>query len=192
MKNISWYFFVITILLFSVNSFAQDENHDAMMKAWQESMTPGPQHKLLAEMVGEWDGEITMWMDPETPPQTYQGTTKYESIFDGRYIVGHYSGIMMGMPFSGMDITGYDNIKKVFFTSWIDNMGTGVLYVEGNYDEKTKTYTYSGETVDLFGNKMTVKNVITIQDKDHNTFEMFMNTGKGEMKTMEIKYTRKS
>lgn len=192
MKNISRFLVLGIILFISATSLAQDENQDAMMKAWQESMTPGPQHALLAEMVGEWDGEITMWMDPETPPQTYQATAKYESIFDGRYIVGHYNGMMMGMPFNGMDVTGYDNIKKVFFTSWIDNMGTGVLNVEGSYDDKTKTYIYSGETVDVFGNKMTVKNVITIQDKDHNTFEMFMDNGKGEMKTMEIKYTRKS
>ena len=179
-------------LLFTLSSFAQDANQEEMMKAWQQSMTPGPQHQLLAEMVGEWEGDISMWMDPSQPPQTIKGNAKFESIFDGRYIVGHYDGDMMGMPFNGMDITGYDNVKKVFFTSWIDNMGTGVLYVEGSYDEKSKTFTYTGDTVDPFGNKMKVKNVITIIDKDHNNFEMFTDMGTGEVKSMEIKYTRKS
>ncbi len=192
MRNISKFILIFSIGLFSLSTFAQDMDQEAMMKAWQKSMTPGPEHKMLANMVGEWDGEISMWQDPSQPPQTSKGSAQFESIFDGRYIIGKYTGNMMGMPFSGMDITGYDNVKKMFFTSWIDNMGTGVMYVEGTYDKNSNTFNYTGETADPMGNKMKVKEIITIIDKDHNKFEMFMDTGKGEIKSMEIKYTRKS
>ena len=183
----------LTIICFSVflslTVFAQDQ--DAMMKEWQMAMTPGAEHKMLSNVVGEWEGDISMWMDPTQPPQISKGTVKYESIFDGRYIIGKFSGKMMDMPFSGMELSGYDNIKKVYFSNWIDNMGTGILYVEGTYDKSSNTYNFTGETVDPSGNKMKVREVVTVIDKDHSKFEMYMDMGKGEMKSMEISYTRK-
>lgn len=188
-------FTIFTLFLASVfpvyNTIAQEIDKDAMMKAYQEAMTPGPQHKMLAEMVGNWEGDITMWMDPTQPPQKTKGTATFESIYDGRYIIGHYGGNMMGMPFHGMDITGYDNAKKVFFSSWIDNMGTGIMNLEGTYDSNNHAFNYSGEMVDPIGNKMKVREVLTVTDKDHTKFEMFMDMGSGEMKSMEILYTRK-
>ena len=191
MKLFSTLVLFLALVFPSYNAIAQEMDKDAMMKAYQDAMTPGPQHKMLAEMVGDWEGDITMWMDPSQPPQKSKGTTKYEAIFDGRYIVGHYTGNMMGMPFAGMDITGYDNTKKVFFSSWIDNMGTGMMNLEGTYDDANQTFNYSGEMLDPMGNKMKVREVLTVTDKDHTKFEMFMDMGGGEMKSMEILYTRK-
>jgi hypothetical protein len=111
---------------------------------------------------------------------------------DGRYVVGHYSGMMMGMPFNGMDITGYDNALKAFQNVWIDNMGTGMMITEGFIDKDANTITYKGKMVMPDGSKADVKNVVTILDKDHSTFEMFVDMGSGETKSMEIKYKRKS
>jgi hypothetical protein len=190
MKKFSVFVFIFSLLLCTYTSFAQEVDQEAMMKAWEKYMTPGEEHKMLAENLGKWEGDITMWMDPTQPPQKTKGTADYESIFDGRYIVGKYSGNMMGMPFNGMDISGFDNAKKVYFTSWIDNMGTGVLYVEGTYDKGTNTINFTGETVDPMGNKTKVREVITFLDKDHFKFEMYMDMGQGEMQSMEISYTR--
>jgi hypothetical protein len=192
MKLFSKVIFSLSAILISFTSFAQDMDQDAMIKAWQKSMTPGPEHAMLANMVGEWEGEISMWEDPNQPPQTSIGTVNYESIFDGRYIIGKFSGNMMGMPYSALEVDGYDNIKKVFFSSWVDNMGTGLMYVEGTYDKNSNTLTYKGDTAGPMGNKMKVREVITIIDKDHSKFEMFMDMGTSEKKSMEIKYKRKS
>lgn len=183
---------LITIFIITTNcSFTQDMSQEDMMKVWQEFMTPGNEHKMLEEMIGEWDGDITMWMDPSQPAQKYKGTATYTSIMGGRYIQGKYGGEMMGMPFEGMDINGYDKAKKMFFTFWIDNMGTGSMYLEGKYNPENKTIDFDGETVDPMGNKMKVREVVKMIDKDHSTFEMYMDQGQGEMKSMEIKYTRK-
>ncbi|MFZ2323904.1 MAG: DUF1579 domain-containing protein [Ignavibacteriaceae bacterium] len=192
MKLFSKFIFILIPGLFSLSAFAQNMDQDAMMEAWQKSMVPGPEHKMIANMVGEWDAEITMWTDPSQPPEITKGAAVYESIFDGRYIIGYYDGITLGMPFSGMNISGYDNVKKVFFSSLINNMGTGVMYLEGTYDKNSNTYNYSRETLDPMENKMKVREVITIIDKDHSKFEMFVNMGNDEMKSMEINYSRKS
>ena len=184
-------FSLMILLLLSFTVYAQDANQDQMMKEWQTYMTPGPEHEMLKSMVGEWEGDITMWMDPTQPPQTMKGTAKYESIMDGRYVVGKYTGTMMGMPFNGMDLTGFDNALKVFQNVWIDNMGTGMMQVKGSYDKAANTITYKGKMVVPNGSKVDVRNVVTIIDKDHSTYDMYVDMGAGETKTMEIKYIRK-
>ncbi len=47
-------------------------------------------------------------------------------------------GKMMEMPFHGIGTEGYDNVRKKFMASWIDNMGTGILLMEGTYDALRK------------------------------------------------------
>jgi hypothetical protein len=187
---------LLFVFLFAVSSnflFAQEEGEEmdpAMMKAWQESMTPGPMHEMLASRVGEWKAEVTMWMDPSQPPTTSEATTVCESMLGGRYFKSTHTGMMMGMPFEGFEISGYDNVKKKFFNVWIDNMGTGMMVSEGTYDEATKTLTYTGQMTEPMGTDMNVREVITAPDKDHSTFEMYVDMGGKEVKNMEIKYTR--
>jgi hypothetical protein len=48
---------------------AQDE---ASMKAWQNYMTAGDVHKMLATNDGTWNEDITMWMVPGAPPTKVQ------------------------------------------------------------------------------------------------------------------------
>ena len=54
----------------------------------------------------------------------------------------------------------------------------------------SNTYNFTGETRST-GNKMKVREIVTVIDKDHSKFEMYMDMGKGEMKSMEISYTSK-
>ena len=168
---------------FNSFSFAQDED---MMKAWQEFMTPGPMHKMMSGMVGEWNTEMKMWMDPSQPPTESKGKMKYEAIMDGRYFLGKFEGEYTGMPFHGMEISGYDNAKKMFFSTWIDNFGTGIMMLEGKMDEATHTITYRGTTTDPMGKEMRVKEIIKNIDDDHSFMEMYMEQDGKEMKTMEM------
>ena len=194
MKN---FLVLFTLVLFAVslNSvFAQEEGegmNEEMMKAWQESMTPGPMHEMLAHKVGEWKAEVSTWMDPSQPPSVSEATTVCESFFGGRYFKSSHTGDMMGMPFEGFELSGYDNIKKKFFSVWMDNMGTGIMTTEGTYDEATKTITLTGSMMDPMGNDMKIRELVKVIDNDNTMFEMYMEvSGKPEMKWMEIKYTR--
>lgn len=181
------------LIMFSIPVLAQDENYqEEMNKAWTEYMTPGPMHELLSKGVGEWTGEIKMWMAPDQPPTESTGTTVIQPILGGRYFEGHHTGSFSGMEMDGRDITGYDNAKKKFFSTWIDNFGTGIMYLEGTYDEGTQTFTYTGTSVDpMTGKDVPVKETIRKIDDDHHQIEMFMTDNGQEFKTMEINYTRK-
>lgn len=182
----------LLISIFTDISYAQDStNHDAMMKAWQAYMTPGPMHQMLAKGVGEWTANIKMWEDPSKPPTESKGTSEVKSILGGRYIQGNYKGTFNGMEMNGQDITGYDNAKKKFFNTWIDNFGTGIMYLEGTYDEGTSTLTYTGTSIDpMSGKDMPVRETFKQIDADHQHMEMFMTDKGQEFKTMEIDYTR--
>ena len=76
---------------------------------------------------GEWNEEVTMWMAPGAPPTVSKATAKNEMIMGGRYQLSKSTGTMMGMPFEGMSTVGYDNAKKQFTSTWIDNFGTGTM-----------------------------------------------------------------
>ena len=53
MKLFSKFIFILIPGLFSLSAFAQNMDQDAMMESWQKSMVPGPEHKMIANMVGE-------------------------------------------------------------------------------------------------------------------------------------------
>ncbi len=179
--------------VFCVSSFAQDEqNQEAMMKAWQDYMTPGPMHEMLAKGVGEWMANIKMWEDPSKPPTESTGTSVVKSILGGRYFQGSYTGTYNGMEMNGQDITGYDNAKKKFFNTWIDNFGTGIMYLEGTYDDSAKLFTFTGTSVDpMSGKDIPVRETFKMTDADHQHMEMFMTQNGQDFKTMEIDYIRK-
>ena len=48
-------------------------------------------------------------------------------ILGGRYLEQRYEGTMMGQPFSGIGVTGFDNYKKKFVSTWVDSMGTAIM-----------------------------------------------------------------
>ncbi|MCD2259404.1 DUF1579 domain-containing protein [Psychroserpens luteolus] len=180
---------LIVLLVFCANGYAQTPEE---MKAWQEHMTPGKYHKWLSSFDGEWNGDVKMWMDPSQPPVASKMSTKNEMIMNGLYQRSTHSGNMMGMPFKGEGMIGYDNSKKEFINTWIDNMGSGIMIMKGTLDETGKILLTEGTMTDpMSGKDMGIKQILTHISEDKHHFEMYMIVGKEEMKTMEITYTRK-
>ncbi len=216
MKRITLTICAATFLLVACNSKKEDEKKtsdsketnseiktedkawvpiDSLMmdKAWKENMTISEQHKMLAKENGTWSGEVTMWMGEGAPPMTSTSTTVTKSIYGGLYQVSNHTGDMMGMPFEGTSTMGYDNLKKEYFSTWIDNMGSGMYYMTGQRDDASKKISLSGTTRCMNGQDAVMREVFTSVDDDHQLLEMYgpdPKTGK-EYKNMEIKYTRK-
>jgi hypothetical protein len=176
-------------------------NEAEMMKQAIELSKPNENHKLLTSLDGNWTYTIKFWMnpDPNAKPQESKGTASRKSIMGGRYVMIDVSGKMQvpgqdgkmrDFGFKGMGTEGYDNVKKKFVASWIDNMGTGIEFSEGTYDPSTKSFTYTSEMEPMPGTKEEVREVIKIADKDHMSLEWYENQGGQERKTMEVAYTR--
>ena len=166
---------------------------DPMMAKWAEFMTPGPEHKMLDAKVGKWSDKVTCWMTPDAPPMAGTSTSEVGWVMGGRYLQGTTKGEFDGHPFEGMGTIGFDNMKKKYVSSWIDNAGTGIMMAEGTYDAATKTYTYTGNSPDMMSGKyLPSKSTEKMTDKDTWVGEMWATDSKtGKMfKSMEITSTR--
>ena len=160
---------------------------------WKEYMTPGEMQKMMASWNGKWTEETTLWMGDGVQPQTTKGTCENKMIMGGRYQLATHMGKLMDMDFEGAGTMGYDNAKKVFVSSWVDNMGTGIMYLEGPYDAATKTISLKGKVVDPASHtEKEVKQLLKIIDDKHQVLEMYEPKADGkEYKSLEIRFTRK-
>lgn len=166
----------------------------AMQKAWEAYMTPSDVHKKLAKDNGTWDEETTMWMSPEdTKPTKNKMVAVSKMILGGRYQETRHTGNFMGQPFEGISTVGYDNASKKMVSSWVDNMGTGIMYMSGDYDGNSKTVEYKGQVTDpLTGKVKASRELFTMVDDDTRKMEMFDVTPEGkEYKSMEITMKRR-
>jgi len=164
-----------------------------MMKNWQGYMTPGDMQKMMASWDGTWASDITLWEKPGAPPTKSSGSCVNKMILGGRYQESTHSGNMMGMPFEGHGLLAYDNAKKVFQSSWTDNMGTGIMNMSGPWDAATKSVTLTGKAVDASTlTDKDFKEVFKVLDDNTQTMEMSVAGPDGkDFKVMEIKFTRK-
>jgi hypothetical protein len=155
-------------------------------------MTPGSVHQMMAESAGEWTSEITMWMNPTQSPLKSDVSCSNEMIMGGRYLKSSQKGNMMGMPFEGMMLLGYDNAKKIFTAVWYDNFGTGTTVSTGTYNDQDSTLTLNGAMVDpATGNDIKYRETMKFIDKDHQILTMYVNQDNQEFKNMEQVLTRK-
>jgi hypothetical protein len=164
-----------------------------VMKTMMEAATPGKEHAMLAQSNGTWKVESTMWMAPDAPPMQSTAVATNKMILGGRYQQMTYKGDMMGTPFEGISTAGYDNARKVWTSSWVDNMSTGILNMDGTWDEATKSLTSTGKMFCAGNGQMSeIKQVLKIVDDNTQIMEMYgpdMKTGK-LYKNMEMKMTR--
>ena len=218
MKKVTLTLCAATMLLFACNSGGGDDKAKAdstsagkpdtkteeawvpvdsatMMKAMMDYGNVGPMQKMLASWSGTWNGEMSMWDHEGATPNKSIGTAVNTMVLGGRYQISKHTSNMMGMPFEGMNTMGYDNAKKQFMSSWIDNFGSGIMVTSGPWDEATKTITLTGTMPDICRPGKTCSFRETFKIIDDNTQKMEMygpdpKTGK-EYKMMEIMSTRK-
>jgi len=164
----------------------------AMMEVYKKLATPGEPHKLLASMAGSWTTKTKHWMEPKKPPMESTGTCEQKMLLEGRFLQQECTGEMMGSPFTGIGVTGYDNHTKKYVSTWMDSMGTGIFFMEGTASADGKTITQKGRYDDPIEGPMKLRGVTKIVDANTESFEMY-GTGKSgkDMKMMEITYTRK-
>jgi hypothetical protein len=170
---------------------AQDApDPEAMMQAWQEAMTPGPEHERLAGLAGTWKTTTTVEGIGEGADESYVGVAEREMDFDGRVLVGRLSTEMMGMPMSGMAMSGYDNVTGRYWGTWTDNMSTGVILLWGSMDASGGVM--EGEYSEaMTGTRETMRIETAFDGPDRQVDTFYMPGPDGEMfKSMEVVYER--
>jgi hypothetical protein len=163
----------------------------AEMEAYQRAATPGAQHKQLASSVGTYAAMVKSWSEPGGKPVEEAGTATRTMALDGRVLVEQYQGTMMGQPFMGHGMSGYDNVTGQYWSTWNDNMSTGLMVSHGTCDDKMAC-SFTGSWNDPV-RKAPVQARMTTRWTGPTTevFEMYGPDKQGkEMKMMEITYTK--
>jgi len=172
-------------------SSISDGDQEEMMKKVEAAGTPGPAHKALQALVGDWKAEVKCWMDASGSPDVTQGNAKAKWTFNGRFLEEDFHGQMMGKPFTGRTLLGFDNTKQTFNSVWISDTQTSMFTSEGKGDSSNKVITLEGKTsCPATGRKdIPMKTVLRLISPDKHVLEMF-DGSKGNAKTMEITYIR--
>jgi hypothetical protein len=192
MKRIALLLSAIFICSAAHRVYAQDEKQATPeQKAWMEYATPGPMHDIFKTGEGKWKVHTTFWMKPNDQPQSSDGEAESKLVLGGRYLQTEMHGKFMGQDYEGMGYDGYDNALGEYVSTWMDNMGTGIMFIKGKMDPATKVVSYEGKMV----NPQTKKEedswaTFTQTDADHQKFEMFAKAKGKKFKTMEMTYER--
>jgi hypothetical protein len=167
-------------------------NMQTIMEIYRKVGTPGEPHKLLAKLEGSWITRTRGWMEPDKPPKESTGMCEQKLILGGHYLQQIYTGDMMGVPFSGINILGYNNHTKKYESIWVDSMSTAIYYFEGTASADGKTITQKCSYDDPVRGPSVWRSVTRIKDDNTQEFEMFI-TPKGgkEEKMMEMTVSRK-
>ena len=164
----------------------------ATMEVYKKLGTPGAPHQVLASMAGIWNTRTKSCMEPGKSPIESTGTSEQKMILAGRFLHQEFVGDMMGAPFTGIGVTGYDNHKKKYVSTWMDSMGTGILFFEGTADADGNTITQECRFDDPVRGPVKWRSVTRIVGENTHLFEMYGTDKNGkEEKMMEITYTRK-
>ena len=167
---------------------------EQMMSKMKEYSTPGEEHAKLAALVGNWKTESKFWMDPSKAPEVSKGTARNQWALGKRFIEQEYRGKVMGQAFQGSGLLGYDKVKKQYFSTWADSMGTGIMISEGSYDAANKQIDMTGKfSCPLTDSDRSARTLTRFVNKNEFVFEMFDKGPDGkEFKTMEITYKKAS
>jgi uncharacterized protein DUF1579 len=163
-----------------------------IMEIYKKAGTPGEPHKLLAKLEGSWTTKTRGWMEPDKPPFDSTGTCEQKMVLDGHYLQQIYTGDMMGLPFSGINLLGYDNHTGKYVSVWLDSMSTAIYYFVGSASTDGRTITQECSYDDPVRGPSVWRSVTRIRDNNTLEFEMFI-TPKGgkEEKMMEMTVARK-
>jgi hypothetical protein len=188
---------VAMVLLAAGTAFSQEAGtpsaeQQAMMEAYQRAAALGPQHAMLAKMAGDFALTVKSYMEPGAEPEVSAATATRRLILGGRFLEEVVKGTMMGAPFEGRGISGYDNVSGDWWGTWIDNMSTGIMISRGEWDDAAGVGSFTGEFNDAVTGKVQTSRMTSQRlPNGDEIMEMYMPTPGGEVKAMEILYKRR-
>jgi hypothetical protein len=151
----------------------------------------GPEHEVLKADVGTWDATVESFMPGAPQPMVSKGT-ETNTLVGGMWLVTDFKSEMMGQPFQGHGVSGWDPNKKKYVGTWVDTMSTGLGLSESTYDAATKTMNGTFEGPDPTGQIMKMKSTVVVKDPNTRVFTM---SGPGpdgkDMTYMRITYNRR-
>ncbi len=146
-------------------------------------------HAALLQDVGAWDAIVESTCSGETTKD--KGRERIQAICDGRWTWSEFRSEYMGKPFVGHGLVGWDANQKKYASLWIDSMSATCAVTSGTFDEKTKTYSFTGTCTGPDGKPMKIEQTLSCKDEDSRVLRMKFD-GPEMKSTMKITYARRA
>jgi hypothetical protein len=147
------------------------------------------QHRQLASLAGAWSVRQSLWTAPGAAPKVDHGNADFAMVLRQRHL-RQTLHIADGTGFEGLGYIGYDNASGQFFSTWMDVNFPGLVVAYGGYDAAAKAYVFRGSMTAADGGGIPVREVMTLTDADHFTYEYFETRDGRESLTVRLEYTR--
>lgn len=157
-----------------------------------EELPPTFQHELIARTAGVWDVDCEYFLDPANPIETKAVETI--TMLGPFWAVSRFEGEFMGKPFVGAATLGFDPMRGMFVSTWVDSKSPHLNRFEGSIDETGKVLTLEGENQNPMSGEPTMfRAVEEFVSSDTMTFKMNMDfPGMGDIELLSYVYTRRS
>jgi len=151
--------------------------------AMAQLLPPQKEHEFLKKLVGDWD--VTLFVMGEE----IAGKEHNELVAGGLWLTTSFSANMMGQPFEGHGILGYDTKKKKYVSVWVDPSRTDLTTMEATMKGTTRTGTTM--MMGMTGEKVKTTVIETMPDDDHRVLKFMQKGPDGkDMQLMKIEYER--
>jgi hypothetical protein len=135
--------------------------------------------------------KVESFMPGAAEPMVSKGT-ETNAMMGGLWLITEFKADMMGQPFQGHGVSGWDPAKKKYVGTWVDTMSAGLGLSESTYDAASKTMTGTFEGPDPSGKVTKVSSSVVWKGPDTRVFTMSAPGPDGKDATMmRITYTRK-
>lgn len=161
-----------------------------MMEEYRKANMPGPEHEVLRRLIGEWKVHSKVFPGPGAPPMESRGEAEGEAEYDGRFVELEADGEMMGQPWNGKYLLGYDRFKKHYTIAMWSNVTTAMNHGTGSYDDASKTITYDARMDDAHGDRPTKFAIRFNADGTHVIEAYDTVPGMGQIRVMEAVFTK--
>jgi hypothetical protein len=142
------------------------------MQAMLQANAPSPAHGLLAARAGRYTTVLRFRMGADGPVQESTGTATLTSICSGRFLLEEDAGTLMGEPFTGERLYGYNNGTKQYEASWAHTGSTAILGLTGTSEDGGVTIEWSGSYIDPAEGKQALRATWRQLDDDHFVIEV--------------------
>lgn len=148
-----------------------------------------PMHRELGgALVGRWNATVKTTA-PGAPPSEVSGTEINSAVCDGLWVWSDFTSTMLGQPFEGHALTGYDPASGEVVSYWIDSSTAALSPRTGTFDSKTRTLTATGTAYDSRGRPLPLRETAVWKDTQARSQRLQLGSGE-RVTTIAIAFER--
>ena len=157
----------------------------------QQHEPPSDTHKKLAKRAGDYE-VVIKFTSPDGKSMESKGTAKLTMILDGRFLQEENSGTMLGMPFSGRRLLGYNIDASRYEALWLYTGSPSMMTLTGEGKPDGKEIAFDASYTAAKGKKVNFAVEYRFDSEDRFTIDLTLRGDDGATgSTLQATYARK-